>query len=282
MNQNVPNSIPSGLPFKVPCPPAALRLPPPLYKRSPEIRGPVLNPIPSPPAGARVPGDKIDWRPMEFARAATEKVFSPVKVSEPTEAILEFDSHQIWPAESERESSDHSIQRIESSEANADVGAEPLVCRGIDLVAEEATDLPERKSRDARQAKDQAEQEGMDFSPQQPEPPLADEPSSRQRITFQISSGLLVSAGDWIRDSTLGLGLILKLHTQPGEDDQHRVWFNRKTGGGTIIERHPLNHATLGVIHKSMVPKDIRDSAPEIDQQVTSKLPSCKRSTDTL
>jgi len=82
--------------------------------------------------------------------------------------------------------------------------------------------------------------------------------------TFVIKPGLEVTDGDWIRDSVLGLGRILKLHTHSKEPDRHRVWFIGQTEEGTIIEAHSLRAGTLGVIDKSMIPSDIRNAAPEI------------------
>jgi len=76
--------------------------------------------------------------------------------------------------------------------------------------------------------------------------------------------GAEVADGDWIRDSVHGLGRILKLHSSPDMPDRHRVWFVGNTKEGTVIGNHPLLPNTLGVIDKSMVPKIIRDVAPEI------------------
>jgi hypothetical protein len=83
-------------------------------------------------------------------------------------------------------------------------------------------------------------------------------------MTFQIKNGLHVHAGDWIRDSQLGLGRILKLNTDPDEPDRHQVWFIGNTEEGTVVERHAIHSSTLGIIDPSMIPDDIRSAAPEI------------------
>jgi hypothetical protein len=83
--------------------------------------------------------------------------------------------------------------------------------------------------------------------------------------TFKIKSGMVVSAGDWIRDSVHGLGRILKLHSSPGLPDRHCVWFIGNSEEGTIIHNHPLRPDTLGVVDKSRVSADIRNAAPEIE-----------------
>lgn len=57
------------LPFKIPCPPPALRSPPPVYRMSPEIQRKASSPIPLPPLGARVPGDRIAWLPLVFPKS---------------------------------------------------------------------------------------------------------------------------------------------------------------------------------------------------------------------
>jgi hypothetical protein len=88
---------------------------------------------------------------------------------------------------------------------------------------------------------------------------------SRNQTTFRIKSGMVVSAGDWIRDSVHGLGRILKLHSSPGMPDRHRVWFIGNSEEGTIIHNHRLLPDTLGVVDKSMVPADILKVAPEIE-----------------
>jgi hypothetical protein len=83
-------------------------------------------------------------------------------------------------------------------------------------------------------------------------------------IAFQIDIGQHVRAGDWIRDSRLGLGRILKLHTDPLEPDSHQVWFVGNTEEGKVVERHAIHSSTLGIIDPSMIPDDIRSAAPEI------------------
>lgn len=84
--------------------------------------------------------------------------------------------------------------------------------------------------------------------------------------SFQIKIGQHVRAGDWIRDSQLGLGRILKLNTDPLETDRHQVWFVGNTEEGTVVERHPIYSSTLGVIDHSMIPDDIRSAAPAIGE----------------
>ena len=61
------------LPFKIPCPPPALRSPPPVHRMSPEIQRKASNPIPSPPVGARVPGDRIQWGPLVFPKSVAHQ-----------------------------------------------------------------------------------------------------------------------------------------------------------------------------------------------------------------
>ena len=87
-------------------------------------------------------------------------------------------------------------------------------------------------------------------------------------MTFQIKKGLHVHAGDWIRDSQLGLGKILKLNTDPDEQDRHQVWFVGNTEEGTVVEHHALYSTTLGIIDDSMIPTDIRSAAPEIGESL--------------
>jgi hypothetical protein len=83
---------------------------------------------------------------------------------------------------------------------------------------------------------------------------------------FQIDIGQYVRAGDWIRDSQLGLGRILKLNTDPLEPDRHQVWFVGNTEEGTVVERHAIYSSTLGIIDPSMIPDDIRSAAPAIGE----------------
>jgi len=83
---------------------------------------------------------------------------------------------------------------------------------------------------------------------------------------FQIDIGQHVRAGDWIRDSQLGLGRILKLNTDPLESDSHQVWFVGNTEEGTVVERHAIYSSTLGIIDHSMIPDDIRSAAPAIGE----------------
>ena len=80
-----------------------------------------------------------------------------------------------------------------------------------------------------------------------------------------LGSQFNVRAGTWIRDSTLGLGRILALNTDPEKHDRYRVWFVGKSSEGRVVENHFLLPGLLGVIDKSMIPKDILDAAPEID-----------------
>lgn len=84
--------------------------------------------------------------------------------------------------------------------------------------------------------------------------------------TFRIKNGLHVRAGDWIRDSQLGLGRILKLNTDQDEPDRHQVWFVGNTKAGAVVEHHALYSTTLGIIDCSMIPTDIRCAAPEIGE----------------
>jgi hypothetical protein len=90
-------------------------------------------------------------------------------------------------------------------------------------------------------------------------------PDFHKRTTFELKPNLNVTAGDWIHDSALGLGRVLKLHTHPDERDRHRVWFIGQSEEGTILEQHSLLPDTRGLIDKSMVPKDIFNAAPKID-----------------
>jgi hypothetical protein len=83
---------------------------------------------------------------------------------------------------------------------------------------------------------------------------------------YQFRNGQYVRAGDWIRDSKLGLGRILKLHTDPGEPDRHQVWFAGNTEGGIVVDRHVLGKSTLGIIDHSMIPDDLRSAAPVISK----------------
>ena len=103
-----------------------------------------------------------------------------------------------------------------------------------------------------------------------PEQSLAEEKNpagsvSVDQNTFKIKSGMVVSAGDWIRDSVHGLGRILKLHSSPGMPDRHRVWFIGNTEKGMTINNHPLRPDTLGIVDQSMVSADILNAAPEIE-----------------
>lgn len=93
-------------------------------------------------------------------------------------------------------------------------------------------------------------------------PPLNS--ATYDNMTFQIKNGLHVRAGDWVRDSELGLGRVLKLHTDPEEPDRHQLWFVGNTEEGTVVERHSLYSSTLGIIDNSMIPHDIRSAAPEV------------------
>lgn len=104
--------------------------------------------------------------------------------------------------------------------------------------------------------------EGRNSRPSSPPPTSVD----YDKMTFQIKNGLQVRVGDWIRDSQLGLGRILKLNTDPNEPDRHQVWFVGNTEEGTVVERHALYSSTLGVIDDSMIPADIRSAAPEIGE----------------
>jgi hypothetical protein len=85
---------------------------------------------------------------------------------------------------------------------------------------------------------------------------------------FQIDIGRHVRAGDWIRDSQLGLGRILKLNTDPLEPDSHQVWFVGNTKEGAVVERHAIYSSTLGIIDHSMIPDNICSAAPAIDESL--------------
>jgi hypothetical protein len=89
------------LPFQIPCPPPALRLPPPVYRMSPEIQRNALNPIPSPPLGARVPGDRIKWSPLVFpesvAHHATFPSLKTISLSEANDRIANVESIEDAP-----------------------------------------------------------------------------------------------------------------------------------------------------------------------------------------
>jgi hypothetical protein len=75
------------LPFKIPCPPPALRLPPPVSRMSPEIQRKATSLIPSPPLGTRVPGDRILWSPLVFPQTlAHQATFASIKAKSESEA----------------------------------------------------------------------------------------------------------------------------------------------------------------------------------------------------
>jgi hypothetical protein len=57
-------SLTNDFPFQIPPPPFALRLPPPIYRIAPAISGNGFRHVPSPPSGARFPGDRIAWGAM--------------------------------------------------------------------------------------------------------------------------------------------------------------------------------------------------------------------------
>ena len=75
------------LPFKIPCPPPALRLPPPVNRLSPEIQRKATSLIPSPPSGTRVPGDRILWSLLVFPQSLAHQATLPsIKTKSESEA----------------------------------------------------------------------------------------------------------------------------------------------------------------------------------------------------
>ena len=52
--------------------------------------------------------------------------------------------------------------------------------------------------------------------------------------TFRIKNARHARAGDWIRDSQLGLSRVLNLRTDPEEPDRHQVWFVGNAEEGTV------------------------------------------------
>jgi hypothetical protein len=83
---NIPTSMTSGIPYHVPCPPSAPRLPPPVYRETPNTKSGKKCQIPSPPRGARVPGDRIAWSPLEFPKAIEKEEY----FSEPEIVLVEI------------------------------------------------------------------------------------------------------------------------------------------------------------------------------------------------
>ncbi len=66
-------SLTGKLPFHIPCPPSALRLPPLVYRLTPGVIRTASKPIPPPPLGARVPGDRIVRSPLFFLAPAIQQ-----------------------------------------------------------------------------------------------------------------------------------------------------------------------------------------------------------------
>ena len=296
MNTSGPSSSAVELPFPVPCPPPALRVPPPVFRMPPAVQRKDSKPVPLPPKGARTPGDRSVWKPRISPKAIVETAHSPALERELAEIVPEFESAYLSLDNEGGESipdSDH--EKGQSSGVNEDVTAvfEPRrkiylrdnsiqICALADLLGIKAYEVLRHlitlgifaKSTDSIDA-DTVQaissvygceivcdgstlgEESIDEK--------ASGPDFHKRTTFELKPNLNVTAGDWIRDSVLGLGRILTLHTHRDEHDRHRVWFIGQSEEGTIIEQHPLLPSTLGVIDKSMVPKDIFDVAPEID-----------------
>jgi len=99
------------LPFKIPCPPPALRLPPPVNRMSPEIQRIATSLIPSPHLGTRVPGDRILWSPLVFPQSlAHQATFPSIKTKSESEANHSISDKEVagdifggapeWQAES--------------------------------------------------------------------------------------------------------------------------------------------------------------------------------------
>jgi hypothetical protein len=59
-------SLTNEFPFQIPCPPSALRVPPPIYGISSANSGNRVGHAQSPPSGARFPGDRIAWPAMHL------------------------------------------------------------------------------------------------------------------------------------------------------------------------------------------------------------------------
>lgn len=348
MSQGASSSHAGDVPFRIPCPPPALRTPPPVYRVPPEAKGASSRSIPPPPLGARVPGDRIVWRPLVFSVTPSVKATLSGMENELAEIIPDFDSGHTSPDVGRGEKDAKSNRNWESYEVEEGISEEFLEALSSDSRSEEEIVEPEYEeqpedlgarhedSDEAIGVDDEALEESMGASTPLQQIPLASDsiqidalseilgiktyevlrdliglevfakPTdlitadtankiavaygfeilpgnaskpkqvakekdaagsvSRDQNTFKIKSGMVVSAGDWIRDSVHGLGRILNLHTSPGMMDRHRVWFIGNTNKGMIINNHPLRPDTLGVVDQSMVSADIRNAAPEIEQ----------------
>lgn len=327
-SSGIPMSLASKFPFQVPCPPSAIQLPPPVNRRPPETKGGNMGQIPSPPTGARVPGDRIAWDPLEFPKARIEEAPTTAPEVVLAETTPDYDPHELplvgtaiendAEADQVSESSDSeegvagiliesteadsNTEQFREAEANhlgglgtneemeATISLNQIPLAGDSIQIDALADLLGIKSYQvlkdligleifaketdlifADTANEIASTYGFEIIPGrasrgQDNSGEGSDPAAsglRDRITFQTNSGLVVSAGDWIRDSTHGLGRIIKLYSKSEDLDLHRVWFAEQAGEGMIIEGHPLKTGTLGVIDESMVSKDVREAAPE-------------------
>ena len=300
MSTSAPTASTSVLPFQVPCPPPALRLPPPVFRMPPVVQTKDSKPIPLPPRGARIPGDRIVWKLRVSPEAIVEAAPAPAPESElAASTILEFESSPLaldegeigqipessraWESSfplSENDDCPGEIEprreiRLRGNSIEINALADIIGIKGYEMLRDlidlgifaKATD-----SITADTANEIAKAYGFEVVAGERSGPSKTEPKDKTQIsgaytrrdaTSGLGSNFNIRVGTWIRDSRLGLGRILALNTGP--HDRHRVWFVGKSSEGRVVENHFLLPGLLGVIDKSMIPKDILDAAPEID-----------------
>lgn len=79
--------------------------------------------------------------------------------------------------------------------------------------------------------------------------------------TFELRKGIFVRRGDWIHDTKLGLGKVLRLDIHPEIEDKHEVWFERSA---TVVRNHSMRGSTTSIRDEAKIPPGIRDRAPRL------------------
>jgi hypothetical protein len=91
---------PKDTPTWGPCPPPAPRTPPIAYRTPPHTISAISKPIPWPPSGARFPGDRIPWIPIQLSHSASANEDEIPNLVNHKALISEMDSQTTLKPES--------------------------------------------------------------------------------------------------------------------------------------------------------------------------------------
>lgn len=305
----------STAPYRIPSPPPALRIPPPACAKPTKKKDDNFCRVPLPPQGARVPGDRIVWQPMEFIKTdiieektdihgpdLTESLLSSAHVPscseispdpEPnknlaiivledslTQQLLALpDSTSVVEIEFQKNQLSSTLELEEEAEITSMAQLPQIHLEGDSINLNDLAEMLEIKPykvlRDLIIRK--ISLESADWIPVD----TANEIASRyglefvagysgslfkfpDRNRFHVKSGMIVYPGNWVIDSSLGLGRILKLNSGTQSIDEHLVWFAELKKKSKIVGNHSLRPTTLEKINDSMVPEHIRKIAPAV------------------